>query len=167
MWLFKLRLEEKYRLELSNYQDLYKWSVEHIADFWREVAIFTGIHASPVKEGQNIKRRKLNHVENDVNDLQTGPASEELFNEVSGRISLSGTRDSYSYLLPYIGSSWNSSAISLFFTVFFGGTCRCVNLPFHNTLSFLEQVSTTCTFCNIIKIRCLLRQLVLSISQSS
>jgi hypothetical protein len=98
MWLFKLMVEDKYKVKLSNYQELYNWSIENIADFWREVALFTGLHASARKEEQQgAKRRKLDPEESGANDSHKGTSNEEIFNEVSGRFPLCGTRD---YVLP-------------------------------------------------------------------
>lgn len=53
MWLFKLGVEKKYNVALRDYQDLYDWSIENIADFWRETCIFTGLHAS-AREGDLV-----------------------------------------------------------------------------------------------------------------
>ena len=46
MFQFKRLVEEKYNLELREYEDLRKWSVTHIEDFWTEVWHFTGVRAS-------------------------------------------------------------------------------------------------------------------------
>jgi hypothetical protein len=112
MWLFKSKVETKYKLKLNDYQDLYNWSIENIADFWREVVLFTGIHASARKGEQDAKRRKLDTSENGVNGSQRGPAGEELFTEVSGRVSLCGRHVIMSNLLPLI-SIGSGLAISL------------------------------------------------------
>jgi hypothetical protein len=86
MWLFKERVEKKYDMKLVGYQGLYDWSIENVADFWREVALFTGLHAGRrkgEKDASDAKRRKLDTAENEVNGEKRGPASEELFDEVS------------------------------------------------------------------------------------
>ncbi|KAK3379723.1 acetoacetate-CoA ligase-like protein [Lasiosphaeria ovina] len=46
MWKFMLHVNQKYRLNLSDYPSLYKWSVENVAAFWEEVWHFAGIKAS-------------------------------------------------------------------------------------------------------------------------
>jgi hypothetical protein len=45
MWFFKERVEQKYGVKLQDYRDLYNWSIENIADFWKETALVTGVHA--------------------------------------------------------------------------------------------------------------------------
>ena len=45
MWFFKERVEKKYGVMLKDYRELYNWSIENIADFWRETCLFTGVHA--------------------------------------------------------------------------------------------------------------------------
>lgn len=45
MWYFKERVEKKYGVKLEGYRDLYNWSIENIGDFWREMCLFTGVHA--------------------------------------------------------------------------------------------------------------------------
>lgn len=46
MWKFMQDVNAKYQLQLKNYDDLYKWSVEHISDFWGEVWKRAGVKAS-------------------------------------------------------------------------------------------------------------------------
>ena len=46
MWRFIQHVNEKYGLELDGYPGLYKWSIEHVAQFWEEVWHFVGIKAS-------------------------------------------------------------------------------------------------------------------------
>lgn len=58
MWLFKLGVEKKYNVTLRNYQNLYDWSIENIAEFWRETCIFTGLHASSRDGGHGEGRVK-------------------------------------------------------------------------------------------------------------
>jgi len=43
---FKKRLEVKYRVDLHDYEDLRKWSISHINQFWEEVWYFTGVRGS-------------------------------------------------------------------------------------------------------------------------
>lgn len=43
---FLERVRAKYQLDIDDYPGLYKWSVENVADFWREVWHFCGIKAS-------------------------------------------------------------------------------------------------------------------------
>lgn len=50
MHAFKERVNAKYGLKLDHYEDLHKWSVEHIGDFWGEVWDFTGIKGNRVDE---------------------------------------------------------------------------------------------------------------------
>ncbi|TVY60888.1 Malonamoyl-CoA synthetase vrtB, partial [Lachnellula suecica] len=52
MWFFKERVEKKYGVVLKDYRDLYNWSIENIADFWRETCLFTGVHAK--KAGTSV-----------------------------------------------------------------------------------------------------------------
>lgn len=52
MWRFLEHVNSKYGLSLRDYPDLYKWSVENVADFWGEVWHFVGIKASKSFEGQ-------------------------------------------------------------------------------------------------------------------
>ncbi|KAL2124807.1 hypothetical protein VTJ04DRAFT_1172 [Mycothermus thermophilus] len=46
MWKFLNHVNTKYGLDLKDYQELYKWSVDNVADFWGEVWNFVGIKAS-------------------------------------------------------------------------------------------------------------------------
>jgi len=46
MWQFMERVNSKYGLELKDYQDLYKWSIDNIGPFWEEVWLFSEIKAS-------------------------------------------------------------------------------------------------------------------------
>lgn len=43
---FKYLINEKYNATLTNYEDLYRWSVNHLSSFWDEVWHFTGVRAS-------------------------------------------------------------------------------------------------------------------------
>ncbi|EHL00611.1 putative Acetoacetyl-CoA synthetase [Glarea lozoyensis 74030] len=84
MWLFKVRVEKKYDVKLDGYQGLYDWSIENVPEFWREVALFTGLHAGRRKgeeDASDAKRRKLDIAENGEYSEKRGPASEELFDE--------------------------------------------------------------------------------------
>lgn len=46
MWKFIQRVNKKHGLALAGYPDLYQWSIDHVADFWREAWDFVGIVAS-------------------------------------------------------------------------------------------------------------------------
>ena len=46
MWEFKERVNRKYNLRLQSYDDLYKWSIDNIPEFWEETWLFCGIRAS-------------------------------------------------------------------------------------------------------------------------
>ncbi|KAL1844385.1 hypothetical protein VTJ49DRAFT_64 [Mycothermus thermophilus] len=46
MWRFLEHVNAKYGLRLKDYLELYKWSVDNVADFWAEVWHFVGIKAS-------------------------------------------------------------------------------------------------------------------------
>lgn len=43
MYEFKEIVNKKYGLKLKTYDDLYRWSIENIAEFWEETWWFTGI----------------------------------------------------------------------------------------------------------------------------
>ncbi|KAM0129873.1 hypothetical protein ACHAQE_004594 [Botrytis cinerea] len=45
MYEFKEIVNKKYNLDLDSYDDLYKWSIENIAEFWEETWWLTGIKA--------------------------------------------------------------------------------------------------------------------------
>ncbi|KAF2189073.1 acetoacetate-CoA ligase [Zopfia rhizophila CBS 207.26] len=47
MWAFLKHVNEKYKLQLKSYDELHKWSVDNIADFWGTVWEYVGIRASP------------------------------------------------------------------------------------------------------------------------
>ena len=46
IFLFKQRVEDKYKVLLPNYGALYQWSIKNIGLFWQEVWDYTGIVAS-------------------------------------------------------------------------------------------------------------------------
>ncbi|EAQ91185.1 hypothetical protein CHGG_03120 [Chaetomium globosum CBS 148.51] len=46
MWRFLEHVNSKYNLNLKDYPQLYKWSVDNVADFWGDVWHFAGIKAS-------------------------------------------------------------------------------------------------------------------------
>ena len=46
MFQFKRLIENKYKLEFREYEDLRQWSIANIGKFWEEVWHFTGIRAS-------------------------------------------------------------------------------------------------------------------------
>lgn len=56
MTLFIQRINHKYNLDLQTYDDLFKWSIEQIGDFWSEVWGFTGVVASkdPVEARDHV-----------------------------------------------------------------------------------------------------------------
>ncbi|PIP06049.1 MAG: acetoacetate--CoA ligase, partial [Syntrophobacterales bacterium CG23_combo_of_CG06-09_8_20_14_all_48_27] len=45
MYRFLLFINERYRLNLNDYDGLYRWSIDHIPDFWASVWDFGGIKA--------------------------------------------------------------------------------------------------------------------------
>ncbi|GFT82415.1 acetoacetyl-CoA synthetase, partial [Nephila pilipes] len=44
--IFKKIIEDKYLVKLGGYEDLYKWSIENICEFWAETWDFLGIISS-------------------------------------------------------------------------------------------------------------------------
>lgn len=46
MWQFLQAVNQKHNLHLNGYPDLYKWSVDNVAQFWDEVWQFVGIVSS-------------------------------------------------------------------------------------------------------------------------
>jgi hypothetical protein len=46
MWGFKDAINTKYGLNLETYDDLYRWSIENISQFWAETWSFCGVEAS-------------------------------------------------------------------------------------------------------------------------
>lgn len=46
MTAFRLRVNERYGLELADYDELWRWSVEHIEEFWTEVWEFCDLRAA-------------------------------------------------------------------------------------------------------------------------
>ena len=46
MWRFLQHVNAAYSLDLNDYPGLYKWSVDNVADFWKECWHFVGIKAS-------------------------------------------------------------------------------------------------------------------------
>lgn len=45
MWRFLSHINATYNLSLNDYPGLYKWSVDNVADFWKECWEFVGIKA--------------------------------------------------------------------------------------------------------------------------
>ena len=45
-YAFKKSIENKYNVQLEDYESLRQWSVNHLAQFWEEVWHFTGIRSS-------------------------------------------------------------------------------------------------------------------------
>jgi hypothetical protein len=60
MWSFKDQINTKYGLHLETYDDMYRWSIDHIADFWAETWSFTGVVAS--KPFDTVRNILLSHV---------------------------------------------------------------------------------------------------------
>ncbi|KAG0167644.1 hypothetical protein DFQ28_005697 [Apophysomyces sp. BC1034] len=54
---FRVRVNEKYGLSLGNYQELWKWSVEAVEDFWSTVWEFTDVISS-AKATQTLDRSR-------------------------------------------------------------------------------------------------------------
>ena len=46
MWDFLQKIANKYSVQLKDYHDLYRWSIDNTADFWGETWDYTGIKAS-------------------------------------------------------------------------------------------------------------------------
>lgn len=46
MWQFLQTVNQKHNLHLTGYPDLYKWSVDNVAQFWDEVWQFVGMVSS-------------------------------------------------------------------------------------------------------------------------
>ena len=72
---FRDTISAKYGISLSSYEDLYKWSVENIADFWSTVWDETGIvgdkgahvvdsYATPAENPAWFSEAKINWAEN-------------------------------------------------------------------------------------------------------
>lgn len=56
MWRFLRRINATYNLDLKGFPGLYKWSVDNVADFWKECWHFIGIKASqPFSEVGNFR----------------------------------------------------------------------------------------------------------------
>lgn len=51
MWHFLQLVNKKYGLALKSYDDLYRWSVDCLPQFWEEVWAFTGVEAVPYGSG--------------------------------------------------------------------------------------------------------------------
>lgn len=47
---FMWAVNRKHRLKLKTYDQLYRWSIDNIAEFWGEVWDFTGVTAEKVYE---------------------------------------------------------------------------------------------------------------------
>lgn len=45
LWHFLQHVNNRYRLQLKNYDELHQWSVHHIADFWGTVWNYVGVRA--------------------------------------------------------------------------------------------------------------------------
>ena len=58
MFAFLDSVNKKYGLQLSNYDDLHRWSVDHIDKFWGRVWHFVGVRAQ--LEASRVSVEKLN-----------------------------------------------------------------------------------------------------------
>lgn len=61
MHKFKAIINYKYGLDLDHYEDLHKWSVDNIADFWSEVWDFVGIQGE-----KQYKASEVGHISTSV-----------------------------------------------------------------------------------------------------
>lgn len=61
MHRFKTLINCKYGLDLDHYEDLHKWSVENIADFWSEVWDFVGVQGE-----KHYKESEVGHIPTSV-----------------------------------------------------------------------------------------------------
>ncbi|KAF2104796.1 acetoacetate-CoA ligase [Rhizodiscina lignyota] len=84
---FMKMINKKFKLDLKSYEDLHRWSVDNVSDFWKEVWDFTGITASQpyekvVEEDAQMfprpswfKGAKLNFAENLLFPKEAVPAN--------------------------------------------------------------------------------------------
>lgn len=73
MWRFLRTVNHKHNLHLTGYPDLYKWSVDNVAQFWDEVWQFVGIVSSqPYTQVRCLSRCRL--IELDLH-VRSGPAA--------------------------------------------------------------------------------------------
>jgi acetoacetyl-CoA synthetase len=42
IWAFKERIEKRYNTKFNSYIELYQWSIDNVAEFWKETWEFTG-----------------------------------------------------------------------------------------------------------------------------
>jgi acetoacetyl-CoA synthetase len=50
LYKFMRHINAKYSLNLSSYDDIYRWSISRISDFWGEVWYYTGMVGSTYTE---------------------------------------------------------------------------------------------------------------------
>ena len=85
LYKFQKEIESKYRQNFSDYQDLWRWSVENAPDFWTQVWDFCGVIGEKGKKtfddasGVTQKARfftdsKLNYAENLLRGSGDAPA---------------------------------------------------------------------------------------------
>lgn len=59
MWEFLQKVNKKYNLELSTYDQLYDWSIDSLPEFWEEVWAFTGVRAvAGLEDGEHLNEEK-------------------------------------------------------------------------------------------------------------
>jgi acetoacetyl-CoA synthetase len=56
MWRFLQHVNQKFGLQFSSYEELYRWSVEETESFWGEVWQFVGVLAS--KQYEQVRRNQ-------------------------------------------------------------------------------------------------------------
>ena len=61
-YAFKKSVEDKYNVQLDDYESLRRWSVSHLAQFWEEVWYFTRIRASTSFTKVGITRHRSIYV---------------------------------------------------------------------------------------------------------
>ena len=60
LYAFQKHVTDKHKLQVSSYQDLWRWSIQHPAAFWEEIWHYTGIKASKpytkvgTSDGENL-----------------------------------------------------------------------------------------------------------------
>ena len=50
MYEFMRMISSKYRVDLPEYRDLHRWSIDNVASFWEEVWGFTGVVAGTISK---------------------------------------------------------------------------------------------------------------------
>ena len=59
---FKRSIEQKYGVQLEDYESLRQWSTHNLAQFWEEVWHFTGIRASAPFTKVGLKRDPIHNL---------------------------------------------------------------------------------------------------------